>query len=135
MVRNRLLHAALLATLVSAVVITLRADGQGVLQERAIPALAADPPMLGVHWARGEARGAGPAAGANPNLTWHNGAIMPSTFVQAIYWGPSWLNSGWSYKINGLDIWHQGIGASSFADTSNEYTGSNGSITSVIDFG
>jgi hypothetical protein len=136
MVRTRLVGGALVAMLACLVVITLHAQGPGVLQQRAIPALAAEPPMLGIHWARGESGPAGQAAGANPNMTLHSGAIMPTTFVQAIFWGPSWSNTNWSYKISGMDLFYSTIGGSPYAGTANEYYGSDHSyVTSNITFG
>ena len=53
-----------------------------------------EPPMLGIHWARGFtpfARVQG--ARNNPDMTYHGGVIMPSTVSEAIYWGPSWAHS------------------------------------------
>ena len=53
-----------------------------------------EPPMLGVHWARGFTPFArAHLAGKNPDMTYHGGVIMPSTVSEAIYWGPSWANS------------------------------------------
>jgi hypothetical protein len=42
-----------------------------------------EPPMLGIHWAKGFA---GPRSSAN--MTWHNGAIMATASAGVIYWGP-----------------------------------------------
>src|SRR4051812_22607254 len=119
MATNRLLRAALLAALVPVAVIAVEAQGPGVLQDRPVPALAAEPPMLGIHWSRGEAprpgggAGAGSAAAGSPNITWHSGAIMRTTHVEAIFWGPSWNNPAfYADKISGLDTWHHGIGGS-----------------------
>jgi hypothetical protein len=89
-----------------------------------------EPPMLGIHWARGFtpfARVHG--AGNNPNMTYHGGVIMPSTVSEAIYWGPSWANSTFvGDKIIGLDSWYTGFSNSNYAKTSDEYTGSNGQV-------
>src|SRR3979411_1954649 len=83
--------------------------------------------MLGIHWARGfEPFGRVPAS---PNMTYHGGVIMPSVVSQAIFWGPSWTNSGFAGdKITGLDSWHSGFSNSNYAKTSDEYTGSNGQV-------
>ena len=51
-----------------------------------------EPPMLGIHWARGFTPFARPPA-RNVNMTYHGGVIMPSTVSEAIFWGPSWANS------------------------------------------
>lgn len=83
-----------------------------------------EPPMLGIHWAKGFAR-----PSRNANMTWHNGAIMTDAAVQAIYWGPKWANSSFvGDKITGLDSWHTGFSNSNYAKTSDEYTGTNGQV-------
>ena len=50
-----------------------------------------EPPMAGVHWAKGEAPTG--QAGTSPNLNYHSGPIMPTAVVQPIFWGPSWSSS------------------------------------------
>jgi len=135
MATHRLLRAAFLAALVPVAAIAVQAQGHGN-PDRPIPALAAEPPMLGLHQVRGEAGKARPGGGgASPNMVWHNGAIMPRVTVKPIFWGPSWSNAGfYADKLDGLHAWHTGIGNSSFADTTNEYTGTGGAITSQIDY-
>ncbi len=94
-----------------------------------------EPPMLGVHWARGFTPFARvhPAGGKNPDMTYHGGVIMPSTVSEAIYWGPSWANSTFvGDKITGLDSWYSGFSNSNYAKTSDEYTGSNGQVGPVV---
>src|SRR5258708_37871455 len=87
-----------------------------------------EPPMLGIHWARGF----NPFArtpGNNPDMTYHGGVIMPSVVSEAIFWGPKWTNSTFvGDKITGLDSWHSGFNNSNYAKTSDEYTGSNGQV-------
>lgn len=96
-----------------------------------------EPPMLGIHWARGfhpfarvQAATTVPATSAtNPDLTYHGGAILPFTVAKAIFWGPKWAT--WSFardKITGLDAWYSGFNDSNYAKTSDEYTGSNGQV-------
>ena len=46
-----------------------------------------EPPMRGIHWARGHQP---PAAQANPDMTWHGGNILTSTQTAAIFWGTNW---------------------------------------------
>jgi hypothetical protein len=88
-----------------------------------------NPPMLGIHWARGFDPFARVARGNNPNMTYHGGVIMPSTVSQAIFWGPSWTNPNFvGDKITGLDSWYTGFSNSNYAITSDEYTGSNGQV-------
>lgn len=94
-----------------------------------------EPPMLGIHWARGfnpfaRVRS---AKGNNPDMTYHGGVIMPSTESEAIFWGPSWANSTFTGdKITGLDSWYSGFNGSNYANTSDEYTGSNGQVGSSL---
>ena len=93
-----------------------------------------DPPALGLHMARDAAKPAGPHS--SPLMTWHNGAIMVDSAVQAIYWGPKWSNPSFvGDKITGLDSWYQGFNNSHYAATSNEYTGTNGQVTSAESYG
>ena len=93
-----------------------------------------EPPMLGIHWARGFNPFARPVQkGSNPDMTYHGGVIMPSTVSEAIYWGPSWNNSGFvGDKITGLDSWYTGFSNSNYAKASDEYTGSNGQVGPVV---
>jgi len=99
----------------------------------------ADPPMLGIHWARGAnpnarvdeaaAHQAGPRKSVN--MTYHGGKIMQTAVTKAIYWGQNWSNSTFmGDKISGLDTWYGGFGGSHYAMTSDEYTGSNGQVGS-----
>jgi len=94
-----------------------------------------EPPMLGIHWARGfdpfarsnEAKNA--PARKSPNMTYHGGKIMPTSVSKNIFWGSSWNNSAFvGDKISGLDSWYTGFSASNYAKTSDEYTGTNGQV-------
>jgi len=79
-----------------------------------------EPPMAGVHWAKGNAPGAGVGRGnKSPNLSWHGGPIMQTVEVTAIFWGPSWSET--SSKVIGMDKFYKGIGNSAYATTSDEY--------------
>lgn len=104
-------------------------------QDSAVPKTeSVEPPALGVHWAKGFAH-AKPRAG-NPDMLWHNGAIMTSAAVTTIYWGTSWGNSSFvGDKIIGLDSWYVGFNNSNYAKTSDEYTGTNGQVTPSISYG
>ena len=92
-----------------------------------------EPPMLGVHWAKGvtppaspDARTAKPAR-RTPNMTYHGGVIMPTANTYSIFWGTSW--AGYSGdKMSGIDSWYAGFINSNYAKTSDEYTGSNGQV-------
>jgi len=87
-----------------------------------------EPPMLGVHWSRYAAPGRA-AAGSSPLMVYHGGKIMPTAVTQVILWGPSWANANFAGdKIAGLDSWYTGFSNSNYARTSDEYTGTNGTV-------
>jgi hypothetical protein len=88
-----------------------------------------EPPKRGIHWAKGHAR-----SGGSPDMIWHSGAIMTTTATSAIFWGPSWVTSPGD-KISGMDTWYSGFGNSNYAGTSDEYTGTNGQVTSTVSYG
>ena len=91
----------------------------------------AEPPALGIHWAKGEGK---PGGGGSPDMTYHGGPILPSVSVTAIFWGPSWATSPGD-EIKGLDSFYQGIGGSSYAGTCNEFKdSSNSPVTSGISY-
>jgi len=96
-----------------------------------------EPPMLGIHWARGfnpsarvdEAAAHQARPRKNVNMTYHGGKIMPTSVTNAIFWRQSWSNSSFiSDKISGLDSWYTGFSNSNYAVTSDEYTGTNGQV-------
>jgi len=89
-----------------------------------------EPPMRGIHWAKGFAH----HGGGSPDMTWHNGAILTTAATQAIFWGTSWGTSAGD-KITGMDTWYEGFGGSNYAATSDEYTGTNGQVTSRTSYG
>ena len=102
-----------------------------------------EPPMLGLHWARGfnpafradEASKKG-AHTKSADMTYHGGIILPSVAAQAIFWGPSWTNASFvSDKISGIDSWYPGFSGSNYAKTSDEYTGSNGQVGPTVSYG
>ncbi len=96
--------------------------------EKIIP----DPPMLGPHFARGEAHA---KTNHSPDLIYHNGDILPATVTASIFWGASWSDPIFvADKISGLDSWYQGVGGSGYAKTCDEYTGASGPVTSSITF-
>ena len=90
-----------------------------------------EPPKRGIHWAKGIAPNRG---GGSPLMTWHSGAIMTTAATAAIFWGPSWVTNPGD-KITGMDTWYSGFGNSNYAATSNEYTGTNGQVTSSVPYG
>jgi hypothetical protein len=81
----------------------------------------ADPPALGLHWAKGAAgRPARPSS--NPNLTSHGGPVMNNVTVQPIFWGTSWSSYSGD-EMTGIDTFYAGISGTEYARTSDEYTG------------
>jgi hypothetical protein len=91
-----------------------------------------EPPMLGIHWARGQG---GPAA-TSPLMTWHSGAILNSAAVTAIFWGTSWASPTFTGdKVTGLDSFYSGVGGSHYAGTNTEYTGTNGTVGTGVAYG
>ena len=93
-----------------------------------------EPPMLGIHWARGFHPSARLSQArprpTSPNMTYHGGKIMTNAVTEAIFWGTSW-GSYSGDKITGMDSWYQGFNGSDYAKTSDEYTGSNGQVGSM----
>ena len=89
-------------------------------------------PKVHVHPAKGHAR---PGGGGAQLLLYHGGAIMTSAVVQAIYWGPSWSNSGFKGdKITGLATFYNGIGNTKYMQTNTEYTGTNGTVGTGVTY-
>ena len=88
------------------------------------------PPMLGIHWAKGfdpNPRATVGFARSSANMTYHGGKIMPNYVSKIIFWGTSW-GSYSGDKITGLDSWYTGFSNSNYAKTSDEYTGTNGQV-------
>ena len=91
----------------------------------------AEPPALGIHWAKGQSPFR--TNNGSPDMTYHRGPILPTTSVTAIFWGPSWATSPGD-EISGLDLFYAGIGGSSYAGTCNEYTDSKSQVSSSISY-
>ena len=93
-----------------------------------------DPPMRGIHWARGHQPAH--AGGGNPDLIWHGGNIMETAKTAAIFWGSNWSNPNFvSDKISGLDLWYKGVGGSAYGATVDEFTGPQGTqVTDSISY-
>jgi hypothetical protein len=81
-----------------------------------------EPPMAGIHWARGQAGQAKVRPPTSPDLTYHGGPVMHGTVVAPIYWGTSWDSTLAGDKQTSLASFYQGIGGSSYAATNTEYT-------------
>ena len=93
------------------------------------PRLDPEPKAHGVHWAKGVVRAAGTTSHAD--MSWHSGAIMTTAVAQPIFWGTSWAGYAGD-KMTGMDKWYAGFGGTKYAATSNEYTGTNGQVTSSV---
>ena len=90
-----------------------------------------EPPMLGLHWAKGIVQ---PAATPKADMVWHGGTVMPTATAAAIFWGKSWPTHPGD-KISGMDKWYLGFGGSHYAMTSDEYTGSNRTVSPTVTYG
>jgi hypothetical protein len=93
-----------------------------------------DPPMRGLHLTRDAAEAQAKASRRTSShlLIYHRGPILNTTSAGAIFWGPSWANSTFvGDKISGIDSWYNGVGESSYSQTTDEYT--NGSSQPVSD--
>src|SRR5207248_10885542 len=100
-----------------------------------------EPPMAGVHWAKGQAPKTNGASKTSPLLTPHGGDIMPSVQVQPIFWGTNWSSNSFVDKIAGIDTFYEGIGfntvtntPSPYADTCSEYGGPSGFVGHSISY-
>jgi len=126
-----------------ALTITAATQAQGNSQTEYLE-VQSGPPMLGIHWTRDfqpNARGAEEAKEAraarpnkSPNMTYHGGVIMPTQNTKAIFWGTSW-GSYTGDKITGMDSWYTGFSNSNYAKTNTEYTGSNGQVGPMSNYG
>ena len=101
---------------------------------------AEEPPILGMHLPKDapvsavrDNNGQSTARRAGANMTWHNGEIMPTASVTAIFWGTSWSSAAGD-KITGMDTYYQGHGGSGYAHASDEFTGTNGQVTSTTSY-
>ena len=94
-----------------------------------------DPLMGGVHWARGE-KAVRTRGGQSPNLFYHGGPVMHGTFVQPVFWGPSWSNPSFvADKMSGLESFYQGVGGSNYSDTTTEYADASGHVSTSVTYG
>ncbi len=99
------------------------------------------PPMLGIHWERGfnpsylqqQAHKSHTGGSSSPLMTYHGGKILTTAVTQAIFWGTSWATYSGDEKT-GMDKWYSGFSNSYYADTSDEYTDSNGSVESYTTY-
>lgn len=110
--------------------LALAAACGGTANSTAPAADESSPPILGAHLAK-DAPESSRRPGGGGNLLFHNGEVMPTTSVHAIFWGTSWP-SNTSDKVSGMDSFYQGFGNSTYAAACNEYKGTNGQVTSSV---
>jgi hypothetical protein len=139
--------------LLSAILFTLALSGPALSRAQSSPANVSasrvedlsklngnEPPMLGIHWERGfnpnfQQRTQKPSRSSSPDMTWHGGIVLPQAVTASIFWGTSWGNSSFvGDKISGLDSWYDGFDGSLYAATSDEYSGSDGQVTSTTSY-
>jgi hypothetical protein len=121
-----------------------------------------EPPMLGIHWARGfrpnfllnqahanngKGHGGGGGGGGgghhknpppppSPDMSYHGGKIMPNVTTESIFWGSKWTDTNFSGdKMTGLNTWYEGFSDSNYAATSDEYSGVGGQVGPVATHG
>jgi hypothetical protein len=92
-----------------------------------------EPPMLGLHLAKGQASPFG--GGSNANLTYHNGPVLPTSDVIPIFWGKSWGSSSFvGDKITGLADFYLGANGSNYIKTNTEYSGQGVQVGSTVNY-
>jgi hypothetical protein len=92
-----------------------------------------EPPMAGIHWARGVAGAARPSK--SPNLISHGGPVMHGTVVAPIFWGTKWADPNFvGDKQAGIASFYKGVGGSSYAATNSEYTDASGHVSTAVTY-
>jgi len=94
-----------------------------------------EPPMLGKHLAKGQARPGG--GGGTPLLTYHGGGVVLSPTnvdVHPIFWGTSWTNPA-AEKVSGIKLFYGGVGSSTYLNSNTEYTQSSDGTGSHVTTG
>jgi hypothetical protein len=75
--------------------------------------------------------------GRNPNLTNHGGPTLTSSpaSVQTIYWGAKWADTSFiADKFSGLDSFYGGWTGSAYSTTTQEYVGSTGQTSGIVNY-
>ena len=88
---------------------------------------APEPPMAGIHWAKGYGPAGRPEK--SPNLIYHGGPVQTGVVVEPIFWGTSWASP--SEKVGAMESFYSGVGGSDYANTNTEYTDGNGAHVSA----
>jgi hypothetical protein len=92
------------------------------------------PDSRGAQWSKDAGK---KGSSGSPVLVYHGGPVQNSTtYVEAIYWGPSWGNSSFvGDKQTGLATFYQGLGGSKYAGSNSEYTDSAGHVNTAVSYG
>lgn len=91
-----------------------------------------EPPMLGIHYARGAKPGGNVSVKSIPLLQPHGGDVMPTAQIVPIYWGGKWTDSTFAKdKITGLATFYGGVSGSAYIGTNSEYQGSSGAFAAT----
>jgi len=67
------------------------------------------------------------------NLVHHGGKINAVPVVKLIFWGSSWVSAPGD-KISGMDLFYKGWTGSGYANIQTEYSGTNGQVSSAINY-
>jgi len=91
-----------------------------------------EPPVAGIHWARGVA----PPASGSPDLIYHGGPVMTQgAVVEAIFWGAQWADPSFvGDKMSGLQTFYGGLGGSTYEFTTTEYNDASGHVGSAVTY-
>ena len=131
------LSIAVLSTL--AIAGTVRAQDADTVTPSGIPIIH-HPVMNGISWVRGYKNPIQSAieeqmtnTTVSAKMVNHGGQIITMPIVKEIFWGTSWP-SYHGDKMTGLGTWYKGFGSSHYANTSHEYTGTNGTVGNLLAF-
>jgi len=84
-----------------------------------------EPPMLGKHLAKGQAKPDTGAGRRSPNLVYHNGPVLTNgAVVRAIFWGPSWTSN--DTTLLGIGTFYSNVGGTAYLGSNTEYTQTGG---------
>jgi hypothetical protein len=111
----------------------------GVLSPEAKPeALPEQANPNAISWTKDEQKNRNASSrlgGSSALMTYHGGKILTTAVTTAIFWGKSWgADAGANDKITGLDAFYTGYSGSNYAQTVNEYKGSNGQVGSTTTY-
>jgi hypothetical protein len=123
MVRRQLFSLAATGALIASLAAVAPASAAPPVQVRAGPPLGLVIPR--------DAHASGGHTGSSSNLLFHNGEIIPKASVTAIFWGTTWPKYTGD-KETGIGTFYTGFNGSNYANSSDEYSGTNGKVSSVL---